>query len=329
MRFCHPFALVSLLLPLQAAACERHGSSFGPQTTHSERAVATAPSASSSTPSVAPPPVDPKLSVERSLIDAADADLGGLPSDYRALAASAGVNPRLIDSLSPLRAVAEGLAALKTPGALAALARWAANPRAALHNRVYAFLELSKLDGFDLEPYLPAFEAVLLEPDFGSIVVNVTGLRGALAKQLISYYDNCTAQCEALRLLRERGGERGLALVRRIAEDRSRSEPNAAAIASFDCGSGMDREVAQALTSERLLALSVLDDPELLARVAADPTEPPLIRRWSRRMLKGPPYPLHPQGVVMGEPGLEDAAPCRMPPGSVMKHPPSGVRSDF
>lgn len=91
----------------------------------------------------------------------------------------------------------------------------------------------------------------------------------------------------ALRVAGKSAGREGVALVREIAEDRARSEPDPrtlAAIQADDEGTRQDPDLSRAVASLRLMALAVLDDRALIHAAATDPSEPELIRRWARLM---------------------------------------------
>jgi hypothetical protein len=71
--------------------------------------------------------------------------------------------------------------------------------------------------------------------------------------------------------------------------DRARSAPDPRTLRALACKPGQVRVEleAQAAASLRILALSMLRDRALLAAVAADATEPALVRHWARRILRG------------------------------------------
>lgn len=91
----------------------------------------------------------------------------------------------------------------------------------------------------------------------------------------------------ALRVAWKSAGREGIALVREVAEDRARSEPDPltlAALEAHDEGKRQDPDLSRAVASLRLMALAVLDDRALIHAAATDPSEPELIRRWARLM---------------------------------------------
>jgi hypothetical protein len=76
-----------------------------------------------------------------------------------------------------------------------------------------------------------------------------------------------------------------LALLRRLALDRARSEPAASTLDTLECGRGTREESsARAISSVRLVAMAWLGDRTLARAVAADSSESEFVRHWSGLM---------------------------------------------
>jgi hypothetical protein len=163
---------------------------------------------------------------------------------------------------------------------------WAATPAA----REYLPEILPRMVEHPRAEYLATCNAILDDPTLAEVVFvsfeNPSGLLGAALEMEVAMSVHGLALGLALSL----PGPEGPELVRRYAMDRARSAPDPRTLRALRCKPGQVRVEleAQAAASPRILALSMLRDRALLAAVAADATEPTLVRHWARRMLRGP-----------------------------------------
>jgi hypothetical protein len=183
--------------------------------------------------------------------------------------------------------VAEVLTRSEDERAPRALMDWAAQPAA----RRYLPDILGTMHARPREEYLATCRAILADETFAGEIVGHLHVDGGLLREALDMGVMASLQVMALELCAALPGTAGKALVRSIAMDRAASAPNPRTLAALECGEGEKRveAEAQALASLRIMALSALRDRALLAQVAADPTEPALVRQWVKRMLQGGP----------------------------------------
>jgi hypothetical protein len=114
--------------------------------------------------------------------------------------------------------------------------------------------------------------------------------------------------------------EEGRRLVRRIAEDRSKSTPDRATLRAYKCELSDTKNalarylvpfVAEGLSSQRVVALGVLGDEQLLRRIAGDVTESALVRAWCRILLT---HRRLSEFDSVEHLELQEAAPCALRP---------------
>lgn len=177
--------------------------------------------------------------------------------------------------------ITEVLALSADPRALPALLAWVPSSR-------FATEALEQMSVHPRPEYLATIEAILAREDVTQRF----------------FWGGCGAFCEVLGLAAKRSahvlalqlaavlpGPEGRALLRRVATDRAASAPNPRTLAALVCNLGRVRiELeARALSSQRIMALSILDDRDLMRRIARDPSEPSLVRTWAQRMALGKP----------------------------------------
>lgn len=252
------------------------------------------------------------------LIRAADTDLmqpinsetPAALARYSELAARAANREHPVQLSSTAATVAEALMRLDTTATVNALIRWIGNKTALPAHRYDALSQFRATATVATSCLVSLYREILAEEVWASAVFGEwrTGLPiGAFGVQ-------CSGHCLALSALSRIDTPDARTLVREFAKDRSRSGPNPNTLAALTCppDSHRDEFVAQALASERLIALALLQDKKLLKIVAADPTEPHFLRKWVNMILSGTSYWKRPKNVIHDDgPKPAYAAPCK------------------
>jgi hypothetical protein len=181
--------------------------------------------------------------------------------------------------------VAEVLAQSNDPRVEAAMIDWAAAPTARRHIHVILW-------GMSARPraaYLEPLRTLLADEELGAVIERWT--REGRFAEALGIRTVRSVHAHALRVAAALPGPQGRELVRRIAVDRAASAPDPKVLAALQCPAGEVRiEIeARGLASRRIMALDALDDRELMAKIRDDPSEPELVRYWTRRMLAGGP----------------------------------------
>lgn len=222
-----------------------------------------------------------------------------------------GVKRQLVAAQKPEEAVAEALALAGTPESEAALTAWVIGPSNNLSHRAIALKRLLRSPKPD---YLPVFEAVLLSSEFAGLILQGTAPQGLVNGALKATFVQCSAYCATLGAIRKLHLPQADSIIQQIATDRARSGPSPETLRAFTCeeGAHVVPDVAAALASERLWALSTLGDLELLRTIVDDPSESKLIRDWGRRMLEKRAISLHGARGAGDEPSPSVAAPCTL-----------------
>jgi hypothetical protein len=205
--------------------------------------------------------------------------------DLYAAAAARQLADALLPSDDSMEIITRVLATSNDPRARRALMQWVAAPATSNEHRTRV---LDAMKGNPREEYLETVQAILDDDNLaGTIVLS----RIDLFYEALQTNVKASLHAEALILAERLPGDRGRALLRRIAEDRSLSTPNPRTLTAFRCPDGRSpiQSEAQALANLRILALACLQDKALLRRVGTDPSEPALVRTWALRLLRGKP----------------------------------------
>jgi hypothetical protein len=203
--------------------------------------------------------------------------------DWRALREAAFVTlGSEVTSSTPVDIVAEVLARTRDTRGLEALRRWVTRSNIPPDERRAIVLSLLRVPG----PALRSLPRSLLELGEASAHVGAPYPLGAL-NDAMGARGQTSLRALALALAHAIGDDQARSFLRNIAEDRTRSLPRPDVLAQIRCPEGwtLDRSEAEALASDRLIALSLIGDRSLFERAAHSPSEPLLVRTWSRAML--------------------------------------------
>jgi hypothetical protein len=209
------------------------------------------------------------------------------------------------------QAVADALARIGSPATADALRTWFGNRRAIMAHRIEAFVAYIHAWNISSTAPVSSLQLILDEDSWTSVVV------GNCYPQLPigGFGVECSARAAALAGLLRNGSQEARDMLSRIATDKTRSGPNPRTLAALTCPPDGHRDefVAEALASERLIALALLHDVAMLRAVAADPSEPAFLRKWVQLILKGEPYWKRPKHERIHDDGPDPgyAAPCK------------------
>ena len=265
---------------------------------------------------------DPREQAWRDLIIAADSDMhrpidasvedGGVAAkQYAKIAAVARGREAPANPSSAVEQVAYALATAESGDTLAAVSRWILNRQAERKHRTLALANLQMSPNVHSPTLLDMYSAILSEELWGSVVIDPIGRTGL---PIGAFWVQRSGYCVALGALSQMDRPETRAVIERIANDKSRTGPNPRTLAVLTCDDGEKRDefVAQGLASERLIALALLQDKDLLMTVAADPTEPQFLRKWVKMILSGTSYWKRPKSVIHDDgPNPDYAAPCK------------------
>jgi len=219
----------------------------------------------------------------------------------------------------PEQIVAEVLARSNDLRAAHALIEWATRPTTQSRDRAVALEMMASKPRAD---YLPVVHKVLADPSLAGIIAG-----GPSANAFNEAVGTRNAQTSvhvlALEVASRIGNKASRTLLREIAMDRSRRGPDPLTLKSFHCPKGrINAREAQGLADLRIMAFAMLGDLELMRKVSADPSERPLVRDWTREMIRAKTQPS--KGVPRSATAPELSAyvsPCLLP---IAFKPPDG-----
>jgi len=182
--------------------------------------------------------------------------------------------------------VALVLSRISDPRGPQALAEWAMRPTTDPWHFTYALEAIRERPRAE---YLQVVKAILADNGYAGAYSGVIDL--GLYSKALGLRAEASTWALALSIAAKIANDDARSFLREVAMDRNRSAPHTELREAFTCCccsyGKCNEDEARALSSIRIVALSLLNDKGLASAIAHDSSEPAFIRKWARTLAQG------------------------------------------